>query len=91
MLHSQVGLRICIVGFRGKGNRKKRDVSRDVLRDVLRMMLFVRLAGVLLILKELKPSSHPQKKIVLITKSIPGPHYSNMQSIQRCFSFYIRK
>ena len=87
MLHSPVGLRISIVGFRGKGNRKK----RDMLRDVLRMMLFVRLAGVLLILKELKPSSHPQKKIVLITKSIPGPHYSNMQSIQRCFSFYIRK
>lgn len=55
MLHSPVGLRISIVGFRGKGNRKK----RDVLRDVLRMMLFVRLAGVLLILKELKPSSHP--------------------------------
>lgn len=84
MLHSPVGLRISIVGFRGKGNRKKRE-------DVLRMMLFVRVAGVLLILKELKPSSHPQKKIVLITKSIPGPHYSNMQSIQRCFSFYIRK
>lgn len=53
MLHSQVGLRISIVGFRGgKGNRKKRE-------DVLRMMLFVRVAGVLLILKELKPSSHP--------------------------------
>lgn len=86
MLHSPVGLRISIVGFRGKGNSKGGG-----LRDVLRMMLFVRLAGVLLILKELKPSSHPQKKIVLITKSIPGPHYSNMQSIQRCFSFYIRK
>lgn len=84
MLHSPVGLRISIVGFRGKGNRKKRE-------DVLRMMLFVRVAGVLLILKELKPSSHPQKKIVLIIKLIPGPHYSNMQSIQGCFSFYIRK
>lgn len=85
MLHSQVGLRISIVGFRGgKGNRKKRE-------DVLRMMLFVRVAGVLLILKELKPSSHPQKKIVLIIKLIPGPHYSNMQSIQGCFFFYIRK
>lgn len=58
---------------------------RDVLRDVLRMMLFVRLAGVLLILKELKPSSHPQKKIVLIIKLIPGPHYSNMQSTKGVF------
>ena len=86
MLHSPVSLRISIVGFRGKGNSKGGG-----LRDVLRMMLFVRLAGVLLILKELKPSSHPQKKIVLIIKLIPGPHYSNMQSIQRCFSFYIRK
>lgn len=91
MLHSQVGLRISIVGFRGERKQEKRHVLRDVLRDVLRMMLFVRLAGVLLILKELKPSSHPQKKIVLIIKLIPGPHYSNMQSIQRCFSFYIRK